>query len=491
MDRASARAGRVKPQPRAAREPSAAREPRAARDLVARVARTLERRGMLAGGETVLVAVSGGPDSLCLLNCLARLARPLRLRLHVAHFDHRLRDGSEKDAAFVARQARRLGLPFAAGAADSVDRPPGTSPEEAARERRLAFLEHAADSVGAARIATGHTLDDQAETVLMRLVSGTGRRGLGGIPPVRGRYIRPLIDVSRAEAAAFCRSLRLAPRIDPTNADLAFRRNAVRAEILPILAKRFNPRIAETLARSADVWRDEDAFLDERAREAIAFERAGDEVRIEVERLRALPAALRRRAVRAGAPDLGADGTERLLEMALSGETGPSIHLPLGLRARVEYGWLVLGREPDRPAAARPVRLEVPGQTDIAWWGGRIAVWARTERPDRWPDGRRACVVDAARVALPLWARRMRPGDRFRPFGLGRSKKLGDFFTDEKVPRAERARVPLVVAGDGKVVWVVGHRVDDRFRVTEETARMLWIEAHRPDGSRGPEGERA
>lgn len=458
-------------------------EPRAVRDTVAQVRGTVERRGMLKGGETVVVAVSGGADSLTLLHVLVRLAGPLALTLHVAHFDHRLRDGSAADAAFVARVAARLGLPATIRAAEGPHPIPGMSPEESARERRLAFLEEVADATEAQRIATGHTLDDQAETVIMRILAGTGPRGLGGIPPVRGRLVRPLIDVRRSGTEAFCRALRLRPRRDPTNAEVAFFRNAIRAELMPVLTERFNARAAEALARLADVLRDEDALLAELAAGALDPEVAEGGFRIPLDAFAALSPALQRRVIRRLVA-LDAGNTERVRALALSGDSGAELHLPSRLSARLEYGSLVLGRLPTRPQPAAPAPLEVPGETDLPPWSIRLRCWVETGAPGAWPDGRGTCVVDADRAVLPLRVRRPRPGDRFRPLGMSRSKKLGDFFTDAKVPRAGRERVALVESA-GEIVWVVGHRPDDRFKVTARTKRFLWLAVEGGSGGSG------
>jgi len=447
---------------------------RAVDAFVERARATTERRGLLKGGETVVVAVSGGPDSLSLLHVLARLAPEMRLSLHVAHFDHRLREGSAADAAFVALAASRLELPATIRAADSTDTPKGLSPEQAARERRYAFLDEVADAAGATKIATGHTLDDQAETVLMRVVAGTGIRGLGGIRPVRGRIIRPLIDARHADAEHFCRALGLRPRRDPTNADTTFLRNAVRAELLPVLADRFNARSAEALARLSDLARDDDALLDEIAAAALVPDITADGVRFDVTALLALHPALQRRVLRAVAP-LDAEHAERVLGMARRGRTGDAIDLPSRLNARLEYGSLLLGRAPTPPDRAAPVALAVPGVTELPSWSMRMRTFVDTRAPSAWPDGRRSCVLDAQRAGSSLTVRRPRRGDRFRPLGMRNAKKLGDYFTDAKVPGTERERAAVVTNRDA-VVWVVGHRVDDRFKVTARTTRYLWLE---------------
>jgi tRNA(Ile)-lysidine synthase len=453
---------------------------RSAGAFVATVRSTIARRGLLKGGETVVVAVSGGPDSMAMLHALARLAPDMRLTLHVAHFDHRLRDGSSADAAYVARAAAALDLEATVRAASSNDPVPGLSPEEVARERRYAFLEEVADAAGATAIATGHTLDDQAETVLMRAIAGSGVRGLGGIPAVRGRIIRPLIDARRADARAFCKALRLRPRRDPTNDDPAFLRNAVRRDLVPIILERFNVRGVEALARLSDLARDDDALLDELASTAVAVEHEPGATGVEVAALLALHPALQRRVVRLMAR-LDAEHTERVLELARTGRTGQAIDLPSPLNARLEYGSLLIGRAPARPTPSEPVALDVPGTTDLPPWSMRMRSWVGAEAPSEWPDGRRSCVLDAGLAGARLVVRGPRPGDRLRPLGMARSKKLGDYFTDAKVTRGERQRAAVITDGTD-IVWVVGHRIDDRFKVTERTDRYLWLEASEIEG---------
>ena len=463
-----------------------AREPAAVRALLERTRATIERRGLFKGSDVVVVAVSGGPDSLALLHALHRLSGRYSLTLHVAHFDHRLRDDSADDAAFVARAAAELNLPVTIRAATATGRPKGMSPEEWARERRYAFLDEVADAIGATRIATGHTLDDQAETVLMRAITGTGIGGLGGIRPARDRIVRPLIDGRRAETEAFCTALGLEPRRDPTNADPAFLRNAIRRDLLPLVGERFNARAPEALARLADLARDDDALLDELARAAVDIDTdAKGTRRVDIARLLELHPALQRRVVRFAAAAQDAEHVERILALARDGETGKNIDLSGGLNARVEYGSLLIGRASSPPAAASPVVLRVPGVTDLPHWSMRMRAWLETETPREWPDGVTACVLDADRFANqePV-VRTPRPGNRFRPFGMTTSKKLGDYFTDAKVPRSDRARAAIVTDGEN-IVWVAGHRLDDRYRVTDDTQRFLWLAIEPIEGGNG------
>ena len=456
-------------------------EPRAVRDLVARVRRTIEDRGLFKGGERTLLAVSGGPDSLAMLHVFARVQPQYDLDIHVAHFDHRLRQGSGADAAFVARQAAALGFPATVRAAEETAPIPGRSPEETARDRRKAFLQEVAEGIGAVRIATGHTMDDQAETILMRMLFGTGPRGLGGITPLRWWYVRPLIDARRAQTVAFCKALRLRPRIDPTNDDPAFRRNVIRHETIPFLASTLNKSLTESITRLGDILRDEDHYLHGLAlSQAPPEPNPGGGSRIPLDAIRRLPVPIQRRAIRylfsVEGFEAGAVQTEAVRRMVVSETPSGQVDLAGPLSARAEYGFLVVSRAPSPAGSATPVELAVPGETDLPTWGARARTWISAERPATWPDGRRVCVMDADRIAFPLRARRLRSGDRFRPLGMSRQKKVGDFFTDQKVSRTVRAGVPVVTDDDGTICWVVGHRIDDRVKVTARTTRFLWLE---------------
>ncbi len=441
-------------------------------EFVRRVDETIRRRGMLKGGERIVVAVSGGPDSMALLHALHALQPEHATELHVAHFDHRLRPDSADDAQFVARRARELDLPVTIGSSTANEQErKRLSPEEAARERRLRFLEDVAHAIDAGRIATGHTLDDQAETVLMRFLHGAGARGLGGIPPVAGSFIRPLIDRTREEVEEYCRALGETPRRDTTNDSTMYLRNAIRHEVIPVLEQKVNVRLKEALARAADLLREDDAFLDALAADALDAE----DGRIPVDKLLALPTALQRRVVRRalGPPGVDAAHVERILDLARKNASGDAIDLPLRLNARLEYGSLLIGRAPS-PETASEVPLVVPGRTEVPWADATIVVWQDGTKPASWPDGKSVCVIDEDALRGEPIVRPRRRGDRLVPLGMKGSKTVADLFSDEKVPRARRDLVPIVATQDD-VVWVAGYRVADRFRVTARTRRYLWM----------------
>jgi tRNA(Ile)-lysidine synthase len=340
--------------------PAASRPPAVAR-VLERVTATSRRFEMFAPGETVLVACSGGPDSTCLLHALHRLRRLLRIRIAVFHFDHRLRKRSADDAAYVAGQAQRLGLLFVLR--EAIDAPRGGQSVEAwARLARYAALTAAATEIDARRAALGHTLDDQAETVLLGLVRGGGLEAIAGMPPVASLpplgfpAVRPLLDTTRAEVEAFCRSLRLRPREDPTNRNTRFLRNRIRHQVLPLLERRLDRDLRATLARTAENVRGDVEYLEGLASAAAAgmVDVRDGELRIVASGLAALPPPIAARVVRQavrlagavwgewGAP-VGAAHIGGVLELA-KGRPGRRVDLPGDLAAERKREYVRISR---------------------------------------------------------------------------------------------------------------------------------------------------
>jgi tRNA(Ile)-lysidine synthase len=303
---------------------------------------------MFRPGEAVLVSVSGGPDSVCLLYSLWYLRRLFKIRLHVFHFDHRLRGDSARDAEYVRRLARRLGLPFHLVVAD--DRPRrGMSIEVWAREKRRRAALYIAQDVGAQRIATGHTQNDQAESVLIAVLIGSGLDRAAGIWPVRGEYVRPLLDVTKAEVEAFCRSLRLQPRRDATNRDTRLFRNALRLRGIPALERAVGRQLTGPLARTGMILREDAVELGEQASAAISelIETVPQGVRIPVERLLSLPKPIAARVLgtamyKCWVPPLR-EHVEALLDLA-RGRPGRRLDLGRGLKALREREYVSLSR---------------------------------------------------------------------------------------------------------------------------------------------------
>jgi tRNA(Ile)-lysidine synthase len=440
--------------------------------LAATVDLAFRRHAMLAGGETVLVGVSGGADSVALLTTLLALAPAWRLTLHVLHVDHGLRSDSARDAEFVRELCGRLGVPVDV----ATVRVGQGSVEAAARAARHAALEAAADRIGAARIALGHTADDQAETVLMRLIEGTGMRGLGGIPPVRGRIIRPLIEVRHGDAIAALEAAGVRWVEDPSNDDRTFFRNRVRHELLPLLSSAYDGPI---VARLADVARAARVSVDaldrvaERELERLAVA-DGDALTLPRSALAALPAAVAAEMLRRAAMRLGSRAPLRAW-----GHRGlRRVLAPAPPRRPFRLGGVVVEVSGDRvrvgAGAAVPLpsrTLETPGRVELPEIGRAIDAavvpaqgYAMSRDPAR-------AAFDADAMPSRLLVRARRRGDRFEAFGGG-ERRLKSFLIDAQIPRWDRGRLPIVEGG-GEIVWVAGLRRAASAPVTPVTRRVL------------------
>jgi tRNA(Ile)-lysidine synthase len=461
------------------------------RSIEARVLDFIKKERLVVPGQKLVVAVSGGADSVCLLYLLAGLQNELDIRLHVAHLDHRLRGRqSQADARYVAGLARRLGLPATVAARDvkSYGQEHHLSLEEAGREARYAFLADVAAAVGIDRVAVGHTANDHVETVLMHLIRGSGITGLRGLRPLSRRacagreltIVRPLLVLGREETTAYCRRRRLRPRQDATNLSTGPFRNRVRLRLLPELRK-YNPRIDAALARTARLAADDLDFIEGEAAKLwaeVAREEAGGVV-LDRQKLAALPPALQRHILRAAVAarlgslkDIEAGHIEDLLD-ALAKPAGKVIGLPGGFKFIVERDRFLLTAD-EAAACPFPVlegeaALNIPGRTRLPGWD----ILGEVVPPDALEemDSLTAC-LDFDSTGRRLSLRPRRPGDRFQPLGLGADKGLAEFMIDAGIPRAWRQRVPIVTA-PGRIVWVVGWRIDERARITRQTRQVL------------------
>ncbi len=453
--------------------------------------------------ESVVVAVSGGADSLCLLQVLFVLREQLDIRLHVAHLDHMLR-GSESslDARFVSSHARSLGLDCTVEARDvqAYRRSRRCSLEEAAREVRYAFLAEVARETGASVLATGHTRDDSVETVMLHVLRGTGVHGLRGLDPVSRlhaspatemdrdsapRLVRPLLPLSRDETQEYCLAKGLAARADSSNESLSPLRNRVRLELLPY-CRSLNPRFDDAVLRLSLAARDDDEHLSEAARAlwtAIASASAA-EVCIDLRGFAGATRALQARIVHqsvahlnGSARDVASDHIAAVRDL-VSKPVGKSVDLPGRIAWRREDSSLVAFRTdvvkeaPREGAPAEPVRIAVPGETSIPCWHvkARVIEGAADASP-----GPFVAHFDADRLGTCLFVRRRRQGDRFRPLGMSGEKKLQDFMVDARIPAAHRDEVPIV-SSESQIAWVVGWRIDDRVKVSPDTRAVLRLE---------------
>ncbi len=455
--------------------------------LVLAVRKTIQKYDMLQAGDRVVVGVSGGADSVALLHALWELRGELRVSLMVAHLDHGLRPEGEKEAAFVRKMTGKLGAPFHWGKAEvkSHMEESGLSVQEAAREVRYKFLAGVAKKNRASKIALGHTADDQAESVVMRLLRGSGTRGLSGIPPVRdGLYIRPLIEVWREEVESFLQEKRIPFLTDPSNQSLHYLRNRVRHELLPVLGQ-YNPRVCQVLVQMADLFRAEEEFWQKHLTEkfpGVLRSQRKEHLILDVAALLSQPLPIRLRCLRHAIEKV--QGHLRRVNLShiwaihalLEGlDPNKTIRLPQGLVVTRAYQGLHFSRTQEDSPPFEHIVLG-PGYVEIPEVG-------RGVRFETQPRKRKVVYEESPNVALldfdgldfPLTLRSFRPGDRLQPLGMEGVKKVKDLFIDCKIPALLRKRVPLLFCGD-RLLWVAGVRIDHRARLKPETQRILRAE---------------
>ncbi|MDA0323076.1 MAG: tRNA lysidine(34) synthetase TilS [Verrucomicrobia bacterium] len=466
--------------------------------LQRRVLSAIRRHDLISPGDRVLVAASGGLDSVCLLHLLHGMRRLLKVEVGVAHLNHRLRgEASDEDERFVEALCRGLKVPFHSRRSDvmKLARRRGISLEMAARDARRRFYGDTMHREGYAATATGHTADDQAETIIMRLARGTGTRGLGAIRHVsrqgRLRLIRPLRDVSRDALVQYALKEGLAWREDSSNSNRAFSRNRVRHDVLPVIRASLNPRFAEAACRAGDILAADEAWLEALSAQIIKqVQRARPQdaavPALSVTALREHPVAAQRRVLRiwlsdagVGAQHLNWDQVERMLDLLAPRRRSRRASLAGDWTAAREGDLLVLRRsEPTDPPAYR-VPVPVPGECRVEAAGIRVVTWFaptvvrdRTRQPGLLPA--RASVNPAMLGRRKLFVRTWRAGDRLRPLGIGGTRKLQDIFVDAKVDRSARARIPLLACG-GCIVWVPGYRIAEEWAVAPGGPHALQI----------------
>ncbi|HEY41082.1 MAG TPA: tRNA lysidine(34) synthetase TilS [Dehalococcoidia bacterium] len=469
--------------------------------LEQRVLHFIQQHKLVVERAPLVVAVSGGADSVCLLHVLMELKGELGVELHVAHLDHQLRGADSRvDARYVANLARRLGVPATIERRDvrEYHAGQGASLEESAREVRYAFMAEVARSIGADRVVTGHTLDDHAETVLMHLIRGTGTGGLRGLQPVSSwqtragglTVVRPLLGVTREETSEYCRLHRLRPRLDVSNLSLSPLRNRIRHQLLPLLED-YNPQIVDALVRTARIAGDDLRLLDELAAQSwrdVVRKQTGTFV-FNKDTFLGLPVSLQRSLLRRAVGELLGnlkDIEARHIEEVLAGlnlPPGSMLNLPGGLLFSVDYDRYLIGTDQTGlcpfPELTGEFSLKIPGETLIPGWRIEATIMPSAEIEKEYDKFTAFFRLD--RVGDGVIVRSRRPGDRFQPLGMDQMKKLGEFMIDSRVPRAWRKRVPLVCL-PRRIMWVVGWRIDDRLKATDYAGEVLRLRFRRlPD----------
>jgi tRNA(Ile)-lysidine synthase len=470
--------------------------------LKPKVRQAIETLGFVRPGDVIVAGVSGGPDSVALVHALDSLRSHFGYSLHVAHLNHRLRGReSDQDALFVRHLADRLGLPVTVQARDvpALRRQRKLGLEEAARVARYQFFAELISRLGACCVAVAHTADDQVETVVQHWLRGAALAGLSGMRsmsiqrlgeawkdggPGEVRVARPMLTVTRREVEAYVESHALPTRVDASNLDLRYQRNRVRLELLPFL-ERYNPNFRQAALRSASIAAQDYEYVQSQVLAAWSDVATveGQTVVIDLDGWLRLPPSLQYYALRyaaivllGDAMDISSANIVAAVETMRDKPVGATVIWPRQIRVVKGYRdfRMRLGEPAARQAIAGVNRLTIPGRTaapGTSWEviGNIVGQRCAQQGNDPWHAD-----LDFDVTGPELYVRKRRPGDAFVPLGMAGTKKLQDFLVDEKVPADERDAVPIVVS-PAQIVWVAGHRIDERAKVTADTTRVLCL----------------
>ncbi|MBI2931648.1 MAG: tRNA lysidine(34) synthetase TilS [Planctomycetes bacterium] len=484
-------------------------------NILKKVFLTIEGYDLIRPNETVVLAVSGGPDSVAMLHILRDINKMEQLgwKMHVAHFNHGIRGkAADEDEEFVRQLAAKLDVPFHVEHANVKGLKEGqkVSLEEAGRNARLSYLGNLGMKLGAQKVALGHNMDDQAETILHRIIRGTGLRGLKGMSPIRliSRkhdlfFVRPLVELERHEIETYLRERQITFRIDQSNADISITRNRLRHKLIPLIESEFNPRVKSALVKLGQTAGSFYLLLREIANEVYENAKmlAGEgEVCLSVEEFAKLPPAIQTliidkavKTVLGIMPQLHFEHYLEIIGLCDERSFHKAVRLPKGLEARRESYLIKIYKPKEEPPPLKFTsrKLRVPGSTVIR----KLNIEIEAEIEEGKILGLREYVqnkdfseeaIDLEKVTGALQVRLRRKGDSFLPLGARGSCKLKKFFIDNKVPRSMRDRVPIVADGK-RIVWVVGYRIGDDVKITEATQRVLKLKVKRLDEGAGHE----
>lgn len=446
-----------------------------------KINKTIRKYSMLSEGDSVLIGLSGGPDSVCLTIILDKLRDNFNLSLYAVYINHGLRpDEIVREISSCRSLCDRLGIRFIPKSINLEEyvRENNLNLQEAARDLRYRMFEKISEELRVTKLALGHNADDQAETVLMRLVRGAGRRGMSGIPPVRGNIIRPLIDIKREEIEAYLAEVNEPFLTDSSNLKEDYFRNWLRHNIIPEIKKQ-NPSFVDSIVKSAEIFRDEDAYLEvivTKTLMRLITGKTDNSIELFLIPLENIEKPILRRIMRRVLSEIGVDRgidlghVDDILRLIKENQSGDMLNLPRGIRVVKKYSTLLLTTE-ELSSGFTPCAFEVPGKVTLEEAG--IVINAEvSETMQDGCDGKMTAVLDFDRLVFPLYIRMREDGDFFYPAGFGMRKKLQDFFVDCKVPHDERDSVPIIVSGED-IVWIAGYRMDERFTAKDDTKKFL------------------
>ncbi|MEI6610871.1 MAG: tRNA lysidine(34) synthetase TilS [Deltaproteobacteria bacterium] len=500
--------------------------------MIKKVIKTIEKYKLLEKGDRVVVALSGGPDSTALLAALAQISKELDFDIIVAHFNHGLRGtSSDEDENYSQAIAEKLGLIFVTGKMDSKLRQKGVSPEDFYRQERYQFLNKVAKDNNAQKIALGHNLQDQAETVLLNLLRGSGLEGLRGILPMReGKFIRPLIEITRDEIIGFLSEAGLSYCHDSSNESSIYLRNKIRSELIPYLKEKFNPKIVENLAQMAETLRLDDELIRNSVEQVLQskhIQNQPDGISLNIEYLKGLAPAIRSRLFKEILESLSPEkngfsfsnikALDRLVQLA---ESGKRISLPLAIEARREYDKLILTRDnPGLKQVDYEYPINIPCVIHVKEINRTISVEKITRgkmdlqskihgyepQSKLWKHFVKSCGVlypplrgivqlaysaalrflnrsftnkvylDFDKIQQPVTLRNRRNGDRFQPLGMKGRQKIKSLIINQKIPRNRRNEAMLLVDQDS-VIWIENMHLSERVKISPQAKNIISLE---------------
>jgi len=470
--------------------------------LEEKVLGTIKKYNMLSFNDRVLIGVSGGADSVSLLKILLSLQKRYSLSIYIAHLNHMLRGKeSDEDANFVENLAQELNIPYQIQSLDLVNiaRKRRLTFEEASREYRYRFYSKTAQKFKANKIALGHNADDQVETILMRFLRGSGLEGLLGIPPVRDKIIRPLIECTREEVEKYCQKHKLKFRVDSSNQNVKYFRNKIRLKLLPLLSNEYNKNLKDVILHLQIIIDEVSSILERETKllfEDVLLSRNQKEIIINLKKMNLLPLAFQRKIIRKSIEivkgnlySIDFNHSEKILRLTEHQSGEKEVYLPDNLRIKKSYDQLIIYKKevsknlPNKISASWEYNLSIPGHTKLTTLGIMVnteildykSVEASLQFQKKKSNSEFVELIDYHKIKCPLKLRNRRIGDKFYPLKMTGRKRVKEFFIDNKVSKSHRDLIPILVDNENNIVWIVGMRLDDRVKVTSASKKILYI----------------
>lgn len=460
-------------------------------DIMDKFLETIKKNDLIEKNEKIVIGVSGGPDSICLLHLIWRLRKDLNIEPFAVHLDHQFRGiEAKKDAKYVEEFCKGLGVKSFIFSYDvsKYSREKGISFEEGGRELRYGLFNKVAKQTGATKIAIAQNRNDQAETVLMRLIRGSGLDGLTAIDYKRDKsIIRPLLDISRKEIDDYCEKNKLAPRTDKTNLEAVYTRNKIRLELIPYIEKNFNPAIIDTLWRSSNLLREDSNFLNlltKKKLQEVVISKNNNKYSLNKSKFDKLHNAIKKRILRRSIQevkgdlkDIGLTHIESIIQLINKKNVGSRLDLPGHITAQLGYNSIDIKNSKALKTKTLDYnyKLSIGEITYMKELNSsiKLEIISKLNTNGNKKDEKTA-FVDYKKISGELTIRNRRRGDRFKPLGMKGTKKIKDYFIDEKVPKDIRGRIPILCDEKG-IIWVVGYRMSESYKVDNRTDKVIKI----------------